>query len=189
MTQVGGQPAATTPTDPIRSTLDDPTVLEELRRHALARLGWLLADQPWTAQQEIAADVVQETCQRALQHRERFDPNHGKSPAAWLHGILNLVVKEQCRSLRKHALQAADLAAKWDLLAERMSAPNAAEELAEFLAQLPEDQRQIIQLHHLDDVSHEQIAAQLGISVGCSRVRLGRAMKALRELVAKEVGR
>lgn len=40
-------------------------------------------------------------------------------------------------------------------------------------------------MHHLDGLPHEQIAAELNISVGSSRVRLSRAMCALRKLAEK----
>jgi RNA polymerase sigma factor (sigma-70 family) len=60
-----------------------------------------------------------------------------------------------------------------------------AEDIAELfsvLPQLAEADRHIITLHHLDELSHEQIAAQLAITVVASRTRLARAMRELKRL-------
>lgn len=45
----------------------------------------------------------------------------------------------------------------------------------------PEGYRQIIELYYLEDLSHEMIAQQLGISVGASKVRLYRARQYYRD--------
>src|SRR5262249_50887908 len=115
-------------------------------------------------------------------------PTQGKTVAAWMHGILERVLHERCRSLRKQPVQPAANPAAWDSLAARMSDADGSAELTSLLARLPEEQRQIITLHHLDGLSHEQIAAEFKISVGCSRVRLARAMTELKRLAAEEGG-
>jgi RNA polymerase sigma-70 factor (ECF subfamily) len=124
---------------------------------------------------------VQEASKRAWERRAEFDPN--RSVAAWLHGILELVLYEHCRTLRKQPAQPAANPAAWDALAERLA--NDAGGLSELLDALPDNQRQIVTMHHLDGLSHEQIAAKLNISVGNSRIRLARAMGELKRLAAK----
>ena len=77
----------------------------------------------------------------------------------------------------------------WESLAERLSY-HANAELTEFLDGLTPDQRQIITWHHLDGLSHREIGERLGIHEPAARVKLSRAMIALREIAArKEVGR
>jgi RNA polymerase sigma-70 factor (ECF subfamily) len=170
----------------VRAALEDAVVREELLRHAVARLGVLLADRPAALRRDTAAEATQEVSKRALERLMDFDPNKA-TPAGWLHGILNLVLHECCRNLRKQPVQPTADPGAWDELAVRMSKPDGLAELARLLDKLPEDQRQIVTLHHLEQLPHEQIAEGLGISVGNSRLRLARAMSALRELAAKEV--
>lgn len=188
MTQAGTQPPAAPPADPVRGALDDPDVMADLSRHACSRLGVLLADRPVTVREDVARDAVQEAIGRALSRPGSYDRTHG-TVAAWLHGILERVLHELCRSLRKQPAQPAADPAAWDNLAARMSGPDGIAELAPLLARLTDEQRRIIALHHLDGMSHERIAAELGISVGNSRLRLARAMRALRDLADKEGGR
>jgi DNA-directed RNA polymerase specialized sigma24 family protein len=56
------------------------------------------------------------------------------------------------------------------------------------LASVESDDRQNIALHRLDEMSHAEIAARLGISPAVSRIRLARAIIALRELAARKEG-
>jgi RNA polymerase sigma-70 factor, ECF subfamily len=185
MTHAGAQPTTATPVDAVRAALDDPELRNELIRHALSRLGKLLADRPAAVRADIAGDAVQEASKRAWERRAEFDAS--RSVAAWLHGILELVMYEHCRTLHKQPAQPDANPAAWDAMAEHFASDSV--ELNELLNALSADQRRIVTMHHLDGLGHEQIAAELGISVGNSRVRVARAMIALRELAAKEGGR
>ena len=51
---------------------------------------------------------------------------------------------------------------------------------------LPERQRSVLVMSAIEGLSHEEISTKLEISAGNSRVRLGRAMKELKHLAAKE---
>lgn len=187
MTQAGTQPPLTAPLDdPVRAALDDCDLRAGLDCHARARLGQLLSDRPLAVRREQAEDAVQEVCRRALEVRERFDSATG-TVAAWLHGMLERVLHERCRAVRKQPLQPTAEPDAWGALAARMSAPSGSEELTRLLALLPEEPRRIVTLHHLDGLSHDEIAARLGISPSNSRVRLARAMNALRTL-GEQVG-
>lgn len=188
MTQAGTQPPAAPPTDPVRAALDDPGVLSDLIRHACSRLGVLLADRPPTVREDLTRDAVQEAIRRALSRPGTYDGEHGPV-APWLHGILERVLHELCRALRKQPAQPDADPAGWENIAARMSDPDRVAELTPLLGRLTGEQRQIIALHHLDGLPHDRIAAELGISVGNSRLRLARAMRALRELAEKEGGR
>lgn len=187
MTQAGTQPPDAPPADPVRAALDDPAVVADLGRHACSRLGLLLADRPAAVREDVARDAVQEASRRSLSRSGAYEAAHGTA-AAWVHGILERVLHEHCRLLRKQPAQPADPAA-WEGLAVRMSDPDCIAELAPLLGRLTDEQRRIIALHHLDGMPHERIAAELGISVGNSRLRLARAMRALRGLADKEGGR
>lgn len=54
------------------------------------------------------------------------------------------------------------------------------------LAQLDQDHRQVLVLHHLADQSCSQIADDLGVSVGTVKSRLSRARARMAELMQDE---
>jgi RNA polymerase sigma-70 factor (ECF subfamily) len=186
MTQAGVAPHA--PPTQVRTALNQGAILEDLNRHARARLVVLLGDRPEAVRVEVAADAVQETGRRALGLQESFDPSQA-SVAAWLHGILEYVLHEQCRALRKQPAQPSADPGAWDGITARLSVPDDSPELATFLGNLPDEQRRIVVMHHLEGMTHEQIGNVLGISAGNSRVRLARAMIELKRLAPKEDAR
>ena len=51
------------------------------------------------------------------------------------------------------------------------------------LARLPEEQRRAIVLHHLCDLSVDQVAAEVGVPPGTIKARLSRGRAALREVL------
>jgi len=175
-------------TDRVRAALEDPGLRMQLYRHALARLGQVLSNRPRAFREEIAAEAVQEAFARAFERQNEFNPAQLPVPGPWIHGILERVLQEHVRSLRKQPAQPAADPVGWENVTAQISDPNRRGELMKILEQLPEDQRRIVQLHHLEGMTHEQIAATQHISVACSRVRLARAMQALRSIAAKGGG-
>jgi RNA polymerase sigma-70 factor (ECF subfamily) len=181
MTPTAPPTPASQPDDPVRAAVNAPGVREELRHHALARLGVWLADRPPTARAAEAEDAVQDAVERGLARRSTFDPARGTA-RGWLHGILDRVVSERCRALRKLPAQPPADPAAWDVVAACLE--DDPDTLAELLDRLPADQRLIVTLHHLDGLTHRQIGERLGISEQNSRVRLARAMLGLKRLAA-----
>lgn len=180
--------AAGPPDDPVRRAAADPQVLRNLAAHAEARLLSLFGDRPAAVRAEVLKEVVQKTLERALGRSADYRPDRG-TPAGWLHGFLNHVLSEQCREVRKQPAQPAADPAAWDALEARLAGDGFGE-LADLLDRLPADARRIIRLHHLEELSHGEIAARLGITQGASRTQLARAMNELRRLAAgKEGGR
>lgn len=185
MTTAGRPRPADPPTLPVRAALERPDVVEKLRRHAEACLAVLLRDRPKDVRGDAARDAVQEACRRGLAREADYRPCRAGVPA-WLHGILEHVLSEQCRALRKLPLQPALQPEQWDALEARLAAPDHEAALRPLLARLAEADRAIVTMHHIDGMGHEQIAAALGITPGCSRVRLARAMAALRMAATAE---
>jgi len=54
------------------------------------------------------------------------------------------------------------------------------------LARLPESQRRAIVLHHLCDLTIEQVADEVGAPTGTIKARLSRGRTALRELLSAD---
>jgi RNA polymerase sigma-70 factor (ECF subfamily) len=176
----------------VQAALDDPDVRSGLLDHARAILGRWLADRLAAVRAEAAAEAVQETQLRALQKRHEYDPAVGRV-RGWLHGIMNKVLSETARSLCRQPAQALEDSAGWEQLAADLT-PQAAEAVpdrltaADYLARLPAEHRHMLQLRFYDGLSHEEIAARLGISPGNARVRLCRALTAAKALAGVSPG-
>jgi RNA polymerase sigma-70 factor (ECF subfamily) len=133
-----------------------------------------------------ADDLVQETLVRALYKGHLWQP--GTDLRAWLFTIMhNQNVNEIRRAIRDDATVdlencSAILTATTDPTASRQL-----RELDHALAQLPEEQRQVILLVGLEGMSYEDAAAILDVPIGTIRSRLSRGRESLRKLMDMDV--
>ncbi|WP_295003967.1 RNA polymerase sigma factor [uncultured Dechloromonas sp.] len=154
--------------------MDSRAILAELprlRRYARAMLG----------DRAAADDLVQDTLERAWSRISQW--RAGSDLRAWLFGIMHNLRVDQ---LRRGALATSSLdedeagnvpvrATQSDLL-EVMDLESA-------LRQLPEEQRQILLLVALEEMSYADIAALLDIPVGTVMSRLSRGRERLRAVM------
>jgi RNA polymerase sigma-70 factor (ECF subfamily) len=152
------------------------------------------------------SDVVQQALLQAHQHREQFRGRSEPELAAWLRTILAnqlaAAVRRSGRRRRDVTLERsveADLAASssrleaW-LTDDRSSPSEQAmrherlRHLAEALARLPEDQRQAVELHHLQGRTLPEVAHEMRRSKEAVAGLLFRALKKLRQLLASLEG-
>ncbi|GAA3798791.1 SigE family RNA polymerase sigma factor [Streptomyces coacervatus] len=120
-----------------------------------------------------AQDVVQEAFVRAWDRRERFLAD--SAPEAWIRTVaMRLAVSRWRRAKR------------WLELVRRTPPPDSTPgpgpehtALVAALRQLPEAQRMAIVLHHLCDLSVQQVASETGAPVGTVKARLTRGRAAL----------
>jgi RNA polymerase sigma factor (sigma-70 family) len=184
MTEVGTKSGAP-PTDPVRTALDDPALRDGLLEHALAVLAKRFRHRPPTDRHDAAMVAFQETCVRALEKRQEYVPTLPVRP--WLHGIMNLVLCETIRKVRGLPVQEPDDSAAWESLAIDLT-PDSAETVPtrlaadDYMGKLRPEDRQVLQLRFYDSLSHDEIACRLGISTGYARVRLCRALIALKSI-------
>ncbi len=133
-----------------------------------------------------ADDLVQETLVRALHKEHLWQP--GTDLRAWLFTIMhNQNVNEIRRAIRDDAT--VDLENCSAILTARTD-PTASRQLRELdhaLAQLPEEQRQVILLVGLEGMSYEDAAAILDVPIGTIRSRLSRGRESLRKLMEMDV--
>ncbi|MCO5985271.1 RNA polymerase sigma factor [Actinoallomurus spadix] len=147
----------------------------EIHRYAAKRLG-----------PDAASDVAAQTFLEAFRQRRRYDPARG-SVRTWLYGIATKVVgrhqRAETRALRARARlgPGRDAEGHADRTDERVSAEGLRGELAGAIAALPRGQRDVLLLVALADLSHEEVAAALGISYGTVGSRLSRARTKLRK--------
>jgi RNA polymerase sigma factor (sigma-70 family) len=137
----------------------------------------------------LAEDLAAEVFATAYRRRAAYQPERG-SPRSWLYGIAANVVRGHWRDeqqlldldarLARDSLRLRPAAQFDDAADERVIAATLAPRIAGALAALNRDQREVLLMHAWADLSHEEIAAALGIAPGTARSRLSRARAALR---------
>jgi RNA polymerase sigma-70 factor (ECF subfamily) len=192
MTPAATPTSAAPPEDPIRAALDDLATRADLLNHALAILGRWLPHRPLTERNDLAREAFQETSLRAIQKCCDYQPAAG-TVRGWLHGILNKVLLQIGRSLRRQPVQPPDNLAEWECLAADLS-PTADAIVADrldgagIMARLPGEHRTILHLRYYEKLEYDEIAARLRISRGCARVRVCRALGAAKALAGVAPG-
>lgn len=126
-----------------------------------------------------AEDALQEAFVRALDDPQRV--LGAENPEAWLRRVaINLARSRWRRAQRLLALA--------PRLVERPveGGPDDHVVLLQALRRLPAGQREVIALHHLADLSVEQVADTLGLPTGTVKARLSRGRAALSTLLVEE---
>ena len=133
-----------------------------------------------------ADDLVQDTLERAISrwHQRRSDGN----ARAWLFTILhNLAVSHLRRTARRGREVPLDDAGESDV-----AAPSTQEDalrrddILGSVGQLPEDQRSVLLLVSVEDVSYAEVARILDIPIGTVMSRLARARARLLTLLEEQ---
>jgi RNA polymerase sigma-70 factor (ECF subfamily) len=127
-----------------------------------------------------AQDVVQEAFVRAWNRRRRFAG--GDTPDAWIRTVARRLAVSRWRAARSTV-------AAWRRAGPAREVPGPGVEaplVVSALARLPEEQRRAIVLHHLCDLSVDQVAAEVGAPSGTVKARLSRGRAALREVLGAD---
>src|SRR5258708_860633 len=178
------------------TTQAPPRAVEDYRDylHLLARLQL----DPRLLGKVDPSDVVQQTLIKAHQNREQFRGQTAAEQAGWLRRILANTLIDAARKFGREIdlqqpleQQIHDSSARLDAwLAADQSSPSEAvgrqEQLlrvARAVSQLPEDQRLVIEMHHLRDRPVAEIADELGRTEASVAGLLRRGLKRLRELL------
>jgi RNA polymerase sigma-70 factor (ECF subfamily) len=134
-----------------------------------------------TRNADRADDLVQDTLTRAIAKAHLWQP--GTDIRAWLFTIMhNQNVNKVRRAIRDHANVDVDECAKLVATTD----PTASRQLRELeraLAQMLEEQRQVVLLVGLEGMSYEDAAAILNVPIGTIRSRLSRGREVLRKLL------
>ena len=155
-------------------------------RHALRVYTWCRRRLEWAA-----SDVTAETFAQAWLSKDRFRDEHGGSALPWLLGIARNVVRETIRLDRVETRGRERLGLPLDLAAEegyaaveeRLSPRTA---LAAALDQLPEHEREALELRVMGDLPYDQVAERLAIQPAAARLRVSRALRRLALVTTKE---
>nr|WP_315383189.1 sigma-70 family RNA polymerase sigma factor [uncultured Sphingomonas sp.] len=129
---------------------------------------------------EDADDLVQDVLERALAHwRSR---RGAASLRAWLFAILHNLALDRLRRRARRGPEAAidSVPEQWLAVPAEQERTIAQQDLLAQLALLPEDQRAVLLLVGVEDLSYAEAAAVLGVPLGTVMSRLSRARERLR---------
>ena len=144
-------------------------LIPRLRRYARA----LVSDRA------SADDLVQDTLERAWAKLHLY--RRGTDLRAWLFTVMHNVYVNKVRSARAtdpledEMPELAQRAAQGDSLVVR--------DLERAIARLPDEQRSVLLLVTLEEMSYDQVARALGIPIGTVMSRLSRAREKLRAMM------
>ncbi|MBY0528475.1 MAG: sigma-70 family RNA polymerase sigma factor [Gemmataceae bacterium] len=149
-----------------------------------------------------ASDVVQQTLLEACRAFPRFRGQSEEELLAWLRQILAHALGHeirryqgtQQRDLGREVSLEASLARSSQRLGDAFAAPGSSPsgqaarheqevQIADVLARLPDEYREVIVLRNLEGLSHEEVARRMERSVGAVRMLWVRALARLRQLV------
>ena len=152
--------------------------IPRLRRYAHALLG----------EANRADDLVQDTLERALSRWRLWQPLRGQgTPRAWLFAIMHNLFINQIKAGKAVEFRPDD---ELPDLPTRPTQEDALglRDLARALATLPGDQREILLLIGLEELSYQEAAKVLGVPIGTVMSRLSRARARLRGVLDEETG-
>ncbi|SAK46783.1 RNA polymerase sigma factor [Caballeronia hypogeia] len=150
--------------------------IPRLRRYARALLN----------NRELADDLVQDTIERALSRTDRFEA--GTDLRAWLFTIMHNVFVNQ---VSRASARAVHVSVDDNSIDEREFAVSGdpvrsleVRDLDFALQRLPDEQREVVLLIGLEEMSYAEVAIALDIPMGTVMSRLSRARERLRVLMA-----
>lgn len=150
--------------------------IPRLRRYALALIH----------NRELADDLVQDTLERALGRLHQFEA--GTDLRAWLFTVMHNVFASQTRraASRAHYVEADEQ----QLGQAEFAVPGGQlrslemRDLDYALQRLPAEQREVVLLVGLEEMSYADVALTLGVPIGTVMSRLSRGRERLRNLMA-----
>lgn len=155
------------------------SVANDLEREipALRRFAWAL-----TRRTDEADDLVQDCMERALTRGHSFQ-GHG-TLRAWMFSVLhNLFVSSRRRSTRRRTVPLEDAPEPWHPPGQDLGI--AVHEILTALELLPPEQRAVLLLVGVEDLTYEETALALDVPVGTVMSRLSRGRARLRHILSE----
>jgi RNA polymerase sigma-70 factor (ECF subfamily) len=131
----------------------------------------------------LADDLVQDCLERAMIKSHLYDP--ARPLRAWLYAVLrNLFISGLRRDRRSAVVKSVDdLAGGEGSVAANQEERLSVALVAEALDRLPHDQREVIVLVALEEMSYRDAAEIAGVPIGTVMSRLSRARAALQRIL------
>lgn len=139
--------------------------------------------------EDLARDLVQQTFFRL--HRARHDFKRDAKLSPWITTIgMNLIREHWRRSSKRHFYEFDPaLHGERDDSDEKIEKAERALSLTRALAKLPDNQREVVELHWFQEHSFREVAQMVGSTEGAVRVRAHRAYKRLQAILDEKVDR
>jgi len=156
-----------------------------------ASFGWACSCCGWN--EADAEDVLQTTYVKVISGRARYD---GRSAfRTWLFGVIRLTAREYARRSQSHEKRAERLALEAAVTGpadpgadDAMERAERAAMLKSALSQLPDRQREVMNLVFYQEMTIREAAVVMEVSIGSARVHYDRGKKKLRALLSDEPG-
>jgi RNA polymerase sigma-70 factor (ECF subfamily) len=137
--------------------------------------------------EELALEVAQDTFARAFRYRASWKPGSG-SVRSWLFAVAANRIRDARRERRDEPVAIEDpglLAATGEEGLEAFARGALREEVVRAIEELSPEHREIVTLKYVSDLSYEEVAEVLGLSVSAAKMRALRA----RDLLARRLAR
>jgi RNA polymerase sigma-70 factor (ECF subfamily) len=133
-----------------------------------------------------AGEVAQDTFVRAWRYRDSCDPASG-TVRAWLFAIAANRVRDarKARGEQPAGDDLPEVAAGGEAGLDAFARGAMRDEVSRAVDALPPDQREVVALKYLSDLSYEDVARILGVSVSAAKMRALRARDALARALAR----
>ncbi len=180
-------PSARTDAELLLAAEHDAAAFSQLyRRHVRRVHAWFDRRIAWAA-----ADLTAETFARAWVVRHRYRDEHEGWALPWLLGIAHNVLRESARQDRIETRARERLGLPLDLaeedgyvaVEERLSPRRA---LAAALDELPDHERDALELRVIDELPYHDVARRLSIRPDAARLRVSRALRRLAQVAPRE---
>lgn len=143
---------------------------------------------------ELAEEVVQETFWRVWRRGSTFKADRGRV-SSWIIGIAHNLAIDELRRQRSRPIPVYDEEDKPSLLEVEDKSEDVSSKVLEHeqrdmislaLAQIPQDQREAIELAYFGGLSQSEIAARLQNPLGTVKTRMRLGMQKLRDILSSQ---
>lgn len=137
--------------------------------------------------EDTALEVTQETFARAYRYRDSY-ASTGGSVRGWLFAIAANRIRDAWKSLGRRPAQISDMGKIADSGEDGLAvfARGAVRErVQQAIAEMPPEQREVLALKYLSDLSYAEVAQALGLSVSAAKMRALRARDVLARRLAE----
>jgi RNA polymerase sigma factor (sigma-70 family) len=137
--------------------------------------------------EELASEVTQDTFTRVFRYRASWKPDSG-SVRSWIFAVAANRIRDARKARREEpAPIEGEVAAAGETGLALFARGALREEVARALDELDPTEREVLALKYLSDLSYEEVAKALGVSVSAAKMRALRARDALAARVKRLV--
>ncbi|MBX5478621.1 MAG: sigma-70 family RNA polymerase sigma factor [Pyrinomonas methylaliphatogenes] len=137
-----------------------------------------------------AEDVLQEVFLQVWQEAERFDGARGR-PFTWLVTIARSRAIDRVRARnsrdRKEMQASRSSWSETDEITQQLSRTEEREIVRRALAEIPEEQRDVLLLAYFEGLSQSEIATRTGAPLGTIKTRMRAGLRRLREILREKI--